>query len=68
VLIVDITHPVKTSQLPSTSTDYPIPKNTELVVYGWGLCRNWTIDGCHGYKGNGTQACGDCGHGFGMHY
>ena len=54
--------------LPGVLTNYPPTQSADTVVVGWGLCRQWPADWCHGYKGNGNQACQDCGHGFGMHY
>ncbi|MEZ0089164.1 hypothetical protein [Streptacidiphilus sp. EB129] len=35
---------------------------------GYGICRSWNLCGCHGYRGDGTQQCQSCGHGFGAHY
>jgi hypothetical protein len=55
-------------EFPSTFMGHPPALRAHIVVVGYGLCRQWTVDGCRGYKGNGTQACQDCGHGFGMHY
>ena len=40
----------------------------EQPAASWGVCRWWSVDGCHGYRGDGTQACQDCGHGFGAHF
>ena len=53
---------------PGALTDYPPTLSADTVVVGWGLCRQWPADWCHGYKGSGNQACQDCGHGFEMHY
>jgi hypothetical protein len=38
------------------------------TTFGYGICRSWNLCGCQGYRGNGTQTCQSCGHGFGAHY
>ena len=32
----------------------------------WGVCRDWSVCGCKGYTGNGSNNCA-CGHGVGWH-
>ena len=45
----------------------PVRIALPIITNGWGICRNWNFCGCKGYRGNGAQACTDCGHGFGAH-
>ncbi|MEY9963292.1 hypothetical protein ABIA33_001325 [Streptacidiphilus sp. MAP12-16] len=46
----------------------PIGAPPLAPTYGYGICRNWNLCGCQGYRGNGVQTCQSCGHGFGAHF
>src|ERR1035438_2881440 len=35
---------------PGVLTDYPPTQSADTVAVGWGLCRQWPADWCHGYK------------------
>jgi hypothetical protein len=53
---------------PPESEGAPLERPSVTTTFGYGICRSWNLCGCQGYRGDGTQTCQSCGHGFGAHY